>query len=344
MNSSTSSSERAPGAAAARTSASWRGFIAAFLATAAVFVALFLTLAFLVDPYDTGRSPFAMQPGVRPQGPRTAAASRGRDPAFRAAIFGNSHIQLISPDELRRRTGIPFVSLIAPATGPKESLVLIDWFLRHRGEPAQGLVIGIDERWCRNDPALTIEKPFPFWLFSRNPAGYLANLLRYDVIEEVQRRIGFLLARAPERATPDGYWDYEASYLAQGFIDDPARRRKLAAPIDISGANLGPFPAATALGAVLEAAPAHVPVVLVRPPVYASALPAAGSIGARAYAACVAAYEAVAARHPKAAVVDWRKDLAPVRDPANFFDHTHYRHGIARLVEADIAAALARLR
>jgi predicted AAA+ superfamily ATPase len=33
-----------------------------------------------------------------------------------------------------------------------------------------------------------------------------------------------------------------------------------------------------------------------------------------------------------------------LRDPNQFFDRTHYRQPLARLVEADIAAALAGLR
>ena len=159
MSSSTSSSEPAGTPAQA---ARWTGFAVTFLAAAGVVAFAFLTFAFLLDPYESGRSPLHLKDGVRPQGPRTALASRGRDPAFAGAIVGNSHIQLISPEELRRQTGIPFVSLIAPATGPRESLVLLDWFLRHRKEQTKALVIGIDVRWCTADPTLAIEKPFPF--------------------------------------------------------------------------------------------------------------------------------------------------------------------------------------
>ncbi len=112
MSSSTSSSEQAARAA------KWTGFTGAFLGAAALIAAAFLTAAFLIDPYDSGRSPLKLKDGVRPQGPRTALASRGRDANFTGAIFGNSHVQLISPEELRAKTGIPFVSLIAPATMP----------------------------------------------------------------------------------------------------------------------------------------------------------------------------------------------------------------------------------
>ncbi|CAN7142481.1 hypothetical protein LJR090_000050 [Bosea sp. LjRoot90] len=334
MSSSTSSSE-----------ARWGGFGRTFLIAAAGLAAALLALAFLVDPYDSGRSPLKLKTGVSPQGPRTAAASRGRDPHFSGAIFGNSHIQLVSPELLAQKTGIPFVSLIAPATGPREALVLLDWFLRHRKEPAKALVIGLDVRWCTPDPTLAIEKPFPFWLFERSSSRYLAGLIRFDVIEETLRRLRYLTAKAPERARPNGYWDYEAGYEVQGFHSDPARRAKLLEPLDTSGGNItGPFPAEAALRELLGRMAPDMPVVLVRPPNFVSALPAPGSAGARADAACRDTYAKLTASRPKTVLVDWRIDRPENREPDNYFDHTHYRQKIAGPLAADIAAAIIGLR
>lgn len=342
MSSSTSSSEPD---GACRSARAWTGFTHAFLAAAALLTAALLAAAFLLDPYDSGRSPLALKEGVRPQGPRTALASRGRDPAFRGAIFGNSHIQLISPEELRQLTGTPFVSLIAPATGPKETLALIDWFLRQRREPAQAIVIGIDSYWCTPDPALPNEKPFPFWLLSRSLPDYLIGLLRFDAVEELPRRIAFLTTQKTQRARPDGYWDYEADYRAQGYDTDPTLRARLQRRIETGGGNAtGPFPAAAALEAAMRAAPAGTALVLVRPPVHATALPVPGSADAAADTACRQAFADLVARRPRSALIDWRIDRPELRDPNQFFDHSHYRQGIARLVEADIAAALAALR
>src|SRR4051794_32565634 len=108
MNSSISSSEVDGG--------TWRGFAATFLAAAALILVGFVALAYVVDPYDTGRSDLLGKPGVRPQGPRTAAPSRGRDQAFNAALIGNSHIQLLSPERLKEATGLDFVQLSVPAS------------------------------------------------------------------------------------------------------------------------------------------------------------------------------------------------------------------------------------
>lgn len=342
MSSSTSSSDGPKDAPAA--AARWGGFVRCFAITAAGALLGVLALAFLIDPYDTGRTPLALREGVRPQGPRTAAASRGRDPAFSAAIFGNSHVQLLSPEALRASTGIPFVSLIAPGSGPREGLVLIDWFLRHRREPARAVIVGIDALWCTSNPALPNDKPFPFWLYSRDPAEYLVGLVRFDVLEELPRRIAYLLAGKGEQARRDGYWDYEADYMALGYDRDPAKRAALETPGATSGGNAtGPYPAADALEAVMKASPGTA-LILVRPPVYHTQLPVPGSADAAADGACRDAFAALAARRPRTALIDWQRDRRELHDPNQFFDRSHYRQPIARLVEADIAAALAALR
>ncbi len=339
MSSSTSSSEQAARAA------KWTGFTGAFLSAAVLIAVAFLTAAFLIDPYDSGRSPLKLGEGVRPQGPRTALASRGRDPRFTGAIFGNSHIQLISPEELHAKTGIPFVSLIAPATQPRETFATIDWFLRHhRATPPQAIVVGIDNYWCTANPALPNEKPFPFWLLSRSLPDYLGGLMRFDLLEELPRRIGYLTSGKAERARPDGYWDYESGYGVQGYGTNPEIIARLQKPIEAGGGNVdGPFPAATGLEELMKAAPAETVLILLRPPVYVTALSKPGTRDAAADAACRKAFADLAARRPRTALVDWRVDRPELRDPKLFFDHSHYRQPIARLVEADIADAIRKL-
>ncbi len=319
----------------------WTGFVVALLSAAALFSGAFLGTAFLIDPYDTGRSPLKLKPGLRPQGPRTALASRGRDPQFTGAIFGNSHIQLVSPERLREKTGIPFVSLIAPGTLPRETLAIIDWFLRHhRQETPKAIVVGIDEYWCTADPALPVERPFPFWLLSRSLPEYIGGLMRYGLIEEIPYRLAYLTSSNAERARSDGYWDYEA----QGLHARPATSTLLEQPLESGGGNIdGPFPAATRLEELMKAAPADTNLILVRPPVYVTALPKPGTSDAAAAGACHKAFADLAARRPRTALVDWRIDRPVLHDPNLFFDHGHYRQPIARLVENDIAGAIDKL-
>jgi hypothetical protein len=98
----------------------WRRFVVVFVAATALLLAGTLGFLAALDPYDTGRLELVQRAGVAEQGPRTANASRGRDPHFDSAIFGNSHAQLLRPETLKDETGLNFVSLIVPGTYPKE--------------------------------------------------------------------------------------------------------------------------------------------------------------------------------------------------------------------------------
>ena len=324
-----------------RSEGAWRRFAATLLVVAAVMLGGVVALAYAVDPYDSGRSSLFAKLGVRPQGPRTAGASRGRDPAFDSAVVGNSHIQLLSPERLKAKTGLNFVQLAVPATGPKEQLVLVDWFLRHRTAP-RALVLGTDASWCTADRTLANAKPFPFWLYSADPIAYARGLVRFDILEELPRRFGYVFGRNTARARPDGYWDYEADYLGLGYGANPVLRDRL----EVHPGDGGPpnaaerFPAADALRDLASALPRDLALILVFPPTYLAFQPALGTPRAAADEACKAALRGAVAVHPGATVIDWRVDRPENRDPGHFFDQTHYRQPIAEAVEHDIAAAL----
>lgn len=324
----------------------WAGFARLFAGTALGLLAGYLALALIVDPYDSGRSTLLSAGAVRQQGPRTAAALRGRDPAFEAAVFGNSHIQLIDPARLTAATGIPFVQLSVPATGPGEQLALLGWFLRHHSAP-KALVLSLDEFWCTDDPALPNDKPFPFWLYSEEPLAYARGLLRLPVAQEVVGRIGWLLGARRRQARADGWWDYEPDYLVLGDLDGERFRaaREAPAPEAAAPGRAGPaFPAADRLGKAVATLPAATVLVGVLPPVYAAGRARPGSARARAEAACRSALEAALRRHGRSQLVDGRRERPALHDPALFFDQTHYRHGLARPLADEIAEAVVHLR
>ncbi|MGH1571642.1 hypothetical protein ACRAWG_14380 [Methylobacterium sp. P31] len=322
----------------------WRRFARTlFLSMAALFAA-YLGLAALVDPYDTGRSTLLSRGAVRPQGPRTASAVRGRDPAYTGAVIGNSHIQLIEPAALTRLTGILFIQLSVPATGPSEQFALLGWYLQHHPRP-EAIVLSSDSFWCADDPAFPSEHGFPYWLLGDWP-DYLRGLLRFTAAQETINRLGWLLNPHRKAAAADGWWDYERNYLSQGFGIDPAKKAALEKPVgpEPEPHHGGPFPIAGRLRAELARIPAATPVVLVFPPVYARAEPPSGSPRAQAEAACRADVRSVLSTHKLSAVIDWRDGRPEVADPDLFFDQTHYRLPLARTLTTEIAAAVVRLR
>jgi hypothetical protein len=329
----------------------WLRFAVTLVAVALGLLAAIVTAAFAVDPYDSGRSTLFEKAGVRPQGPRTANASRGRDPAFDAAIVGNSHIQIVSPERLKTSTGLDFVQLSVPGSGPKEHLTLVDWFVRHRKEPPRAIVLGVDTLWCTSDPELRNDKPFPFWLYSDSATEYLRGLVRYDILEELPRRISYLFETNPERARPDGYWDYEPEYIGLGYTTNPALRKRLQEKPYASDrlTDRDPqegqrrFPAIERLKEAARSLPATTALILVIPPSHRNVLPPTGTEAAFAEQACKAAIATVAQVHDRTTVIDWRVDRPENRNAALYFDATHYRQPVARAVEQDIAGSIRRL-
>lgn len=324
----------------------WSPFGRTFVVAALATLASYLALAYAVDPYDTGRSNLLSVGAVRPQGPRTAAAVRGRDGAYRGAILGNSHIQLIEPSRLSQATGIPFVQLSVTATSPAEQFALLGWYLRHHPVP-RALVVAADAYWCTDDPRLANPMPFPFWLLSESLPVYLRGLVRWSVFEETGERLRWLAAKRRTEASRDGWWDYENDYLAQGYGSDPRHvaEREAVAPDAPDPGRAGPdFPAAARLGGIAAALPDDTALVLVFPPVYAPGLARRSTPRAAADSACKAAIAGALQGHPNSAIVDWRRERPELHDPAQFFDQTHYRHPLAQRVGAEIAEAVRALR
>ena len=322
MNLSTSSSE----------SQAWGRWLATFLWMTGLGACMIFALVILVDPYDSGRFGFIGIKGISDESPRTANASRGRDPQFSAAVFGNSTGQLLKPTELSQATGLRFVQLTIPGTGPREQIVLLRYFVRHHAR-ADALVIVTDPVWCTDDPALPIFNPFPFWLYSDSPIEYLGRLFSSRALGRLIRRVELGLGlRTP--SAPDGYWNYEL--LGHGeFRPAPPPNE----PADTAAVAETQFPAIEQLAGFIANVP-NVPVVLVMPPMIASYLPRPGGRGAARLAACKGALARLVAGRPHSNFLDFQVDDPLTRDQQNFLDEGHYRAPVARRMEQRIAESL----
>jgi hypothetical protein len=102
-----------------------------------------------------------------------------------------------------------------------------------------------------------------------------------------------------------------------------------------------PFPAIDRLKAMLSGL-TDVRYVVVFPPVFVTSLPTAGSAEADRMAECKGAFARIVG--DRGDLLDFFVDGEHARDPRNFMDASHYRSGVAREVEEQIAAALARPR
>lgn len=312
-----------------------RRFLFLFV-TSALGLAAAVALALLVlDPFDRGHGLIASR-GTLEGGPRTATVSRGRDPAFNAAVIGNSHVQLLKPERLDAATGLKWVQLTVPATLAQEQMVVMHWFLRHHRQSAAALVIGTDYNWCHADPEVRSKHPFPYWLYDADPLTYYPRLFRMQAARILPRKVALVAGRARPRAA-DGYWDYETYRTrneAQLLKDAEAVRTHAL------WNETGRFPWIDRLTQELAAIPAGVSVVLVAPPHFQGTMPLAGTAQAQAERACAARLADVARKRARTAFVDLRSETSRLGDIRYFWDTTHYTSDVAREIETRIGAAL----
>lgn len=331
---------------------SWARFIRiTFIATAAIAAAGYAFLLW-IDPYGSGRLIGLNETAVPTLSPRLTNAARARDPAFDAAVIGNSTIQLLNPKRLDALTGLKFVQLTIPGTGPAEQLAILELFARHHPGGVRGIVLGIDaawSSWCRPgaDPnARTVSYPFPFWLYGDSDLDYVLNLPSLRTVNHAMRRIEMLLGwRGRSRA--DGYNDYEIGRVHNAAeVKARIEGRQTVAEIEIDEADRGDqapgaengYPVLERLAAALKALGPEVKIAVVIPPVYSGA--DAPDSQRADVAACRVAAEAAFAGFANAAILDFRRGGPVTQDIANFWDRIHYRHKVAELMERAIADAL----
>ena len=132
--------------AAADSTRAWRRFVKLFATTLVTSLAVIYFLVLVLDPYDSGRMINYAVSGVVDENPRTANASRGRDPNFNSVVIGNSRGQLLDPKRLSDATGLSFVQLTVPGVGPQEQLTLLRWFIQHHRQI--GALLVVDPIWC----------------------------------------------------------------------------------------------------------------------------------------------------------------------------------------------------
>jgi len=354
MSSSTSSSDKRMDS----DKRSWFSFCVTYGVSLAVIVIGLVGLIYVIDPYDTGRSRMFEREGVRPQGPRTAAPSRIRDPQFNAAIIGNSKAQILSPQRLDALSDLKFVQLTMPGTGPTEQLAVLDWYLHNHPGTPEAVVLAMDPRWCGQEASPAVLNPFPFWMFEKDRLTYTGELLRFNALQEALTRISYLTSRNPKKASADGYWDYTDDYVLQGFgtkpehiehrernVEETARHEPKTLPLLLPLNPTGRYPALEKLAAMSKSMAPATALIIYLPPVYYRGLPAENSADGQQIAQCKGAIRQIITKaHAQTAVVDWWTDRPEVRKPEYFFDQLHYRNELSALVEQDIATAYRTLK
>src|SRR5262249_16126067 len=321
-------------AATADSTRAWLHFVQVFVITLGTALAVIYLLILILDPYDNGRITHNIVFGVVDENPRTASASRGRDPHFDSVVIGNSRGQLLDPKRLSDGTGLSFVQLTVPGAGPQEQLTLLRWFIHHHRRIGAVLLVA-DQTWCTQN-LVPPAHPFPFWLYSESAFEYSMHVLDAKALDLAWRRT-LLWLGLRTRSRPDGYWDYEAGRTWAFRPEAPTNF----SPAPTRGQNPKiSFPEIELLWSTLNNLDSDVPLAIVMPPVFFTELPAHDDPNADLIAQCKGALEKIATQRPRGAFLDFEADGEIARNPENFMDEVHYRAPIARLIEARVASAL----
>ena len=310
----------------------WRRWLVVFCATFFGLGALLYISVLAVDPYDTGRFPNLGIVGIDDINPRTANASRGRDLRFNASIIGDSTGQNIDPYKLSDGTGLRFLQLTIPQTGPREQLAMMRWIMsNHHSYGA--FVLVVDTFWCSPDPKLPLMFPFPFWLY-RGDLEYLANVLSSKSLDRVGWRIRVALGLKPpsDMVRFSGYMAGEKLPFAPEPPVPPGTLDKIGSPPS--------FPWINQLESFIRELPRPTGVVIVMPPVYYKFLPLPGSKEAAGLEACKSALARAVGGRPLSGFLDFRVDNPATRNVAGWIDNVHYRVALASPMEQKIIAVL----
>jgi hypothetical protein len=292
----------------------------------------------LLDPYATGRiTPFAhlnVTTSVR----MFAHAGRVRNPAFDAAITGNSRGFGLESGRLSHATGRHFVHLTLEAAFPADQMRMMELFARRHAGTAPMLLQVVDaENWCEPLRGRT-SYDMPWWVFEGSNLSYVQRILTVDSLGAAVRRAQIALGLAGDVRRADGYELWVPKNTPE------LRQKMIATPPPTGGVSAdAPFSSLDDLAAALARLDARSPVILFMPPVYAGALPVAGSAADTRLKACKARLQRIAAQRPNTAFVDTRVERPQTRDPNNFIDATHYLDPVALPAEADVVAAIKRL-
>lgn len=312
----------------------WRRWLLAFCSVFFGVSAFLYILMLLIDPYDAGRFPNFGIVGIDDNNPRTADASRGRDLHFDAAIIGSSTGQNINPYTLSDGTGLQFLQLTVPGSGPREQLALMRWIIsRHKSYSA--FVIAADPSWCSSDPNLPLNYPFPFWLY-RGDLEYLANVLSSKSLDRAAWRLRVALGLRPAQDSVRFFEYRKGENLA--YAPEPTEQ-----PSELEGIGSSPnFVWIDRLQEFITSLPRNTGIVILMPPVYASYLPPSGSKPAAALERCKAALARIVKGRPHSGFLDFRVENVATRDVSNWIDNIHYRVALGPPMEQPIIAIIGR--
>ena len=181
-------------------------------------------LLIAVDPYDSGRSACFGIEGVDDASPRTANASRARDPQFDSAIIGNSTGQLLKPADCRESTGLRFVQLTVAGRQSARAARRAGFLPAASSARRRAGVRDRSIPGASTSRALPRNTRFPFWLYGEEHARFCGRLFFAGARSSMRCSASRSVSACASATTPDGFCRLRGHLAARAIPPDDRAR------------------------------------------------------------------------------------------------------------------------
>lgn len=319
-------------------------FLQILITSFIVLVVSVYAMILLVDPYQNVPFSLALDRAPISSNQRFAYPAIARSPRFDSVIIGSSTVRLLQPENLNSLTGARFANLAMNSATAYEQMRLHELFLDNHAD-AKHVIIGIDDSWCRREAVFEkyTFRAFPEWMYDHNRWNDLLYMFNDKALENTVRLLELIAGKRRAKYEKDGYRDFTVNF---GAYDIDAVRKRLypnGPPALRNEVNLAPssdrkewaFAAHDLLANMLARADGRTATMLLFTPLHVDYL----ARGEALYRECKGRIFNLAHQHG-AGVIDFMVNSKITQADENYWDPLHFRAGVARRLEEEIAAAL----
>lgn len=331
----------------------WTDHVGTLLLTALAGALAIYAWILLVDPYDTVwfSPPVEREPVSKNQ--RFSYPALARAPRFDSIVVGTSSVRLLRPSRLDPMLDASFANLAMNASTTYEQSEILKLFARHHPK-ARYVFFGVDNMtYCHpTEPYKKFtDRPFPSWMYDENKWNDLLYLFNSATVEQAWRQFRNILGLRTPKFGSDGYTNFlrpDSEYdleKARALIygdERPHLKPAVDPPVEVGAAEKAgwTFPDLGLLSEMLHALPVETTKVLILPPYHHFRLPVHGSREVVVLDECKARLAHLAETVPNTTTVDfWQRSRITLKDD-NYWDHAHYKVGIAPILERAIVSAI----
>ncbi len=323
----------------------WRRSLRILLGFGVLFGLLMYAFILIVDPYQNVPFSPRWQRAPIDTNQRFSYPAIARSADFDSAVLGTSTSRMLDPVRLDELFGARFANLSMNSATAWEQRQIGLLFLRHHPR-TRHLLLAIDTVWC--EAGLDYERYtfrlFPEWMYDENPWNDLLYLFNDKALEQAVRQVQYLRGSRRPKYDANGFRDFlpadtgwDAAKARKNIYGNSNFDRSSAAPIaETRPASLQPqavYRAHEWLREMLGAAAPDTLKILFFVPYHEHIL---RSQAAR-YAECKWRMMEIAADHENTHVIDFMRPSVLTSNDANYWDSLHYKRGVAREVEEQLA-------